>query len=162
MLFSRRELLAGAAGSSAFLSAPIGSRADAGRPVRIIENVFIPMPDGAHLAARIVLPADAAERPVGGILDYIPYRKRDWLRTRDTFWGKQLARRGFASVRVDIRGSGDSDGIMLDEYLAPEQRDALSVIAWIAKQPWCNGAVGMRGGSWGAFSALHAAASAPP
>ena len=47
-----------------------------------------------------------------------------------------------------MRGSGDSDGIMLDEYLLQEQEDALEVIAWLAAQAWCSGSVGMFGKSW--------------
>lgn len=73
-----------------------------------------------------------------------------------------FARRGYAGVRVDIRGSGDSGGILLDEYLKQEQDDALEVIAWIAAQPWCSGAVGMIGHSWGGFAALQVAARRPP
>ena len=59
---------------------------------------------------------------------------------------------GFAFVRVDIRGTGDSDGVLLGEYLQQEQDDALEVIAWLARQPWSNGSVGMRGISWGGFN----------
>ena len=69
---------------------------------------------------------------------------------------------GFASVRVDIRGSGDSDGVLSDEYSAIELSDAVEVIDWLAAQPWCNGRVGMIGISWGGFNALQVAALAPP
>ena len=65
-------------------------------------------------------------------------------------------------VRVDMRGSGESDGIMHDEYLALEQDDALEVIDWIARQPWCSGEVGMMGKSWGAYNSLQVAARRPP
>jgi putative CocE/NonD family hydrolase len=61
-----------------------------------------------------------------------------------------------------MRGSGDSDGILLDEYLEREQLDGVEVIQWIAKQPWCTGAVGMMGISWGGFNALQVAAHRPP
>jgi len=131
------------------------------RKPRIIETEWIAMPDGAKLAARIFLPEDAEQHPVGAVFEYIPYRLRDWYRLGDTFWGSRLAERGFAFVRVDIRGSGDSDGLIEGEYLQPEQRDAVDIIRWIARQPWCNGSVGMRGASWGGFSALHAAHAAP-
>lgn len=69
---------------------------------------------------------------------------------------------GFAFARVDIRGSGDSEGVLLGEYLQQEQDDALEIIAWLASQPWSTGAVGMRGISWGGFSSFQAAALAPP
>ena len=61
-----------------------------------------------------------------------------------------------------MRGNGDSDGLLTDEYLPQEQDDALEVIAWLAAQPWCTGAVGMMGNSWGGFNALQVAARRPP
>ena len=66
------------------------------------------------------------------------------------------------AIRVDMRGNGDSDGLMRDEYAQQEQDDALEVIAWIAGQPWCTGKVGMIGISWGGFNALQVAARRPP
>jgi uncharacterized protein len=129
--------------------------------VRAVENVWIPMKDGARLAARLFLPAMSNMTPTGAVLEYLPYRKRDAYRYRDDVAGPFLAKSGIALVRVDIRGTGDSDGTMIDEYLPMEQADALAVIEWIAQQPWCNGSVGMRGISYGAFTALQAAAKAP-
>ena len=96
------------------------------------------------------------------ILEYIPYRKNDGTATRDAGMHPYFAGHGYAAVRVDLRGSGDSDGILLDEYLPQEQDDALEVLAWIAGQPWCSGAVGMIGKSWGGFNALQVAARRPP
>ena len=130
--------------------------------VRVIENSWIPMSDGAHLAARIWLPTDADTIPVPAILEYIPYRKRDFTRARDEPMHHYFAGYGYAAVRVDLRGSGDSDGFLLDEYLQQEQDDALEVIRWIAQQPWCSGAVGMMGKSWGGFNSLQVAARRPP
>jgi uncharacterized protein len=141
------------------------SRIDAmtdGAQASVLENVWIPMADGAQLAARIFLPLVAQTTPVGAVLEYLPYRKRDIYRYRDEVAGPALAGGGIALVRVDIRGTGDSDGVMVDEYMPPEQADALAVIDWIARQPWCNGRVGMRGISYGAFTGLQAAAKAPP
>ncbi len=132
------------------------------RPVREIENVFIPLADGTRLAARIWLPADASADPVPAILEYIPYRKRDFMRRRDEPIHRYYAMHGYAAVRVDLRGSGDSDGVLDDEYLPREQADAVEVIAWLAAQPWCSGKVGMTGISWGGFNALQVAARRPP
>jgi hypothetical protein len=129
--------------------------------IKVVENVWIPMADGARLAARLFLPASAETRPAGAVLEYLPYRKRDGYRYRDDVAGAFLAKGGIALVRVDIRGSGDSDGSMVDEYSPVEQADALAVLDWIARQPWCNGQVGMRGISYGSFTALQAAAKAP-
>ena len=96
------------------------------------------------------------------ILEYIPYRKRDFTRARDEPMHHYFAGHGYAAVRVDLRGSGDSDGFLLDEYLQQEHDDALEVIRWIAQQSWCSGAVGMMGKSWGGFNSLQVAALRPP
>jgi uncharacterized protein len=132
------------------------------REVREIENVFIELADGCRLAARIWLPADAEADPVPGILEYVPYRKRDGTSQRDALTHPYVAGHGYACVRVDMRGNGESDGLMLDEYTEQEQDDALEVIDWIARQPWCTGAVGMIGISWGGFNGLQVAARRPP
>ncbi|TLY12294.1 MAG: peptidase S15, partial [Nitrospirae bacterium] len=86
------------------------------RKVREIENCWIPLSDGCRLAARIWLPEDAMESPVPAILEYLPYRKRDCTRGRDEPIHYYFAGQGYAAIRVDIRGSGDSDGLLLDEY----------------------------------------------
>jgi putative CocE/NonD family hydrolase len=132
------------------------------RPVREIENVFIELADGCRLAARIWLPADAEGDPVPAILEYLPYRKRDGTSQRDALTHPYVAGHGYACVRVDMRGNGESDGLMLDEYSLQEQDDALEVIGWIARQPWCIGAIGMIGISWGGFNGLQVAARRPP
>lgn len=131
-------------------------------PVRAIENVFIPMRDGAQLAARIWMAEGAEHLPVPAILEYIPYRKRDNSRGRDQLNHPYMAGHGYVSVRVDMRGSGDSDGVMTDEYRPQEHEDAEDVIAWLANQPWCDGKVGMMGISWGGFNSLQMAARQPP
>lgn len=130
--------------------------------VKVDEPVWIEVSAGIRLAGRLWLPdAPAGERfPV--VLEYIPYRTFDRYRPLDDYWGAALAARGIAFARVDIRGSGNSEGLLLDEYLASEQQDGADVIAWLARQPWCNGAVGMRGLSWGGFSTLQIAAQRPP
>lgn len=132
------------------------------RPIRKIETEWIALADGARLAATIWLPVDALERPVPAILEYLPYRRRDGTVLRDRQMHAWFAGRGYAAVRVDMRGSGDSDGILHDEYLPQEQLDAVEVIAWLAAQPWCSGTVGMIGISWGGFNGLQVAARRPP
>jgi len=127
-----------------------------------IENVWIPMSDRCRIAARIWRPKSAKTRPVPAILEYIPYRKRDFMRARDEPIHRYFAMNGYAAVRVDIRGSGDSEGILQDEYSPQEHRDALEIIDWITAQSWCSGAIGMMGISWGGFNALQVAALRPP
>jgi hypothetical protein len=131
-------------------------------PIREIENIWIPLADGIRLAARIWLPQDAEDNPVPALLEYLPYRKNDGTAVRDAVRHPYLAGHGYALVRVDLRGSGDSDGVLLDEYLKQEQDDALEVLAWIADQPWCDGNIGMFGISWGGFNSLQVAARRPP
>jgi uncharacterized protein len=132
------------------------------RRIREIEHAWIPLSDGCRLAARIWLPHDAEDDPVPAVLEYLPYRKNDGTAVRDAKRQPYLAGFGYAAVRVDMRGTGESDGILEDEYTEQEQKDALEVIAWLAEQPWCTGAVGMWGISWGGFNALQVAAHRPP
>jgi uncharacterized protein len=132
------------------------------RELHEIEHTLIPLRDGRNLAARIWLPADAHQNRVPAILEYLPYRKRTGTYERDALTHPYLAGHGYAGVRVDIRGSGESDGLLSDEYTEQEHDDALEVIEWLAAQPWCNGAVGMMGISWGGFNALQVAARRPP
>jgi putative CocE/NonD family hydrolase len=132
------------------------------KKVRHVETLWIPMSDGTKLAARAWLPEDAERHPVPAILEYIPYRRRDCTRDGDDLTHPYLAGHGYACIRLDIRGTGDSEGVILDEYLKQEQDDAVEAIAWLAQQPWCSGNVGMMGISWGGFNSLQVAARRPP
>ena len=133
-------------------------------PRKVIEfpDMAIVMPDGCRLSARVWMPEDAAQTPVPAILEHLPYRKRDGTTARDCLTHPYFAGHGYASVRVDMRGNGDSEGLMDDEYSEQELEDACDVIAWLAAQPWCSGAVGMMGISWGGFNGLQVAAKKPP
>lgn len=132
------------------------------REIEKIENIWIPMADGTRLSATIWIPKDAKENPVPALLEYIPYRKNDATALRDSLRHPYFAGHGYASIRVDIRGSGESEGILYDEYLKQEQDDALEVLDWIAAQPWYTGGVGMFGKSWGGFNSLQVAARNHP
>ena len=125
------------------------------------DTTWIELRDGRRLAARLWLP-DAAQRPAPAILEYLPYRLGDGTAERDQGNYPAWAAAGYAGVRVDIAGNGDSDGQMPDEYLEDELDSGKEVIAWIASQPWCNGAVGMIGISWGGFNGLQIAMLRPP
>lgn len=130
--------------------------------VEVIENEWITLADGCRLAARIWRPDNALDEPVPALLEFLPYRKRDFMRHRDEPMHGYFAAHGYASVRVDLRGSGDSDGLLSDEYTLQEHADGAEVIGWLAAQPWCSGKVGMFGISWGGFNALQVAALQPP
>ncbi len=125
-------------------------------------DLGIVLSDGCRLSARVWIPADAERHPVPAILEYLPYRKRDGTVERDCLTHPWFAARGYACLRVDMRGNGDSQGLMEDEYTAQELADAVEVIEWIAAQPWCSGRVGMMGISWGGFNSLQVAALRPP
>ena len=101
------------------------------------------------LAARAWLPVDAERDPVPAILGIPPYRKRDGTVWRDQVLHPYVARHGYAVVRLDMRGTGDSEGLIFDEYTMEEQDDGLAALAGIASQPWCSGRTGMIGISWG-------------
>jgi hypothetical protein len=175
MRLSRRRLLLGTAASAslAALDARLGvagerSKSAGGwslpskRPIRVIENQWIPMRDGVRLAARLWIPEGAGAHPVPVVWEYLPYRLWDDMRWRDDATAQNLAPYGIAFVRVDVRGTGNSEGVMVDEYGVPELTDGVQVIAWLARQSWSNGSVGMRGISWGGINSLQIAAMRPP
>ncbi len=139
----------------------------------ITRQAVIPMPDGVGLAATLYLPDgagaddagadDAGTAAVPALLEYLPYRKDDAMLARDSALYADMTARGYAGARVDIRGTGRSGGeLPAGEYTEAEQRDAETVIAWLAAQPWCTGTVGMWGISWGGFNAIQVALRQPP
>ncbi len=134
--------------------------------VKIVQ-AWIPMKDGIRLAVNLYMP-NAPVQPTtpdaehGGkfpaILEYLPYRKDDWTLARDWQLHSYFVKRGYVTARVDIRGTGASEGNPPDrEYSDQEQQDGLEVIDWLSKQQWSNGNVGMMGISWGGFNAIQLA-----
>ena len=128
--------------------------------MREIENLWIPLKDGRKVAARVWLPDSSAPAPA--VFEWLPYRKRDGTAVRDEVTYPFLAARGFAGVRADIPGNGDSDGLMADEYAPDEIAVGREVAEWIAAQEWCDGKVGMIGISWGGFNGLQVGMTRPP
>lgn len=142
---------------------PKDSQSDGGAsPIRLVDNQWIPLRDGAQLAARIWMPALNDNEALPAVLEFLPYRKRNGTSKRDEVTYPAFAAAGIVGVRVDIRGSGESDGVIDGEYTVRELSDAVEVIEWIASQSWSNGNVGMMGISWGGFNALQVAALKPP
>ncbi len=140
----------------------MATSAPAPHAVRTVDDVRIPLRDGITLSARLWLPEDPAALPVPAVLEAQPYRKGDVTALDDSRRHPYVAARGYACLRLDLRGAGDSEGLPLDEYDPQEQEDLLDVIAWIAEQEWCTGAVGMTGISWSGFNGLQLAARRPP
>jgi hypothetical protein len=129
----------------------------------VVRQDRIPMPDGVQLAVTLYLPPDGGAAPVPALLEYLPYRKDDSMFVRDYELYAYMSQHGYAGARVDIRGTGTSDGeLPAGEYTEQEQRDAETVIEWLAAQQWCSGSVGMWGISWGGFNAIQVAQRRPP
>ncbi len=122
--------------------------------VKCFHDIRIPMSDGVTLSAAGWLPGGDGKFPC--IIDMIPYRWRDQISKRDKAMFEPLAARGFACLRLDVRGAGESGGILDDEYTERQIQDTLDAIDWVIKQPWSNGNTGVMGNSWGGFSALGA------
>ncbi|KAL9954974.1 hypothetical protein ACROYT_G042565 [Oculina patagonica] len=128
------------------------------------------MRDGTKLAAKLWIPELVNNRtdksPEGAkypaILEMLPYRRGDYTAQRDEKTHSYFCSHGYVCVRVDMRGSGDSEGFYYDEYEKQEQDDCCDVISWISQQDWCTGNVGMYGKSWGGFNGLQLAARRPP
>jgi predicted acyl esterase len=173
--FAEKTSLSGLLRSSAalwlLLLATLGAAAQAVPPVYATMKkvqTTIPMKDGVRLAVNLYMPDGAPQGATADdkfpvILEYLPYRKDDWSIARD--WGlhSYFVRRGYITARVDIRGTGTSEGNPPDrEYSDQEQQDGLEVIDWLSKQPWSTGNVGMMGISWGGFNAIQMARLHPP
>ncbi|MEW2387323.1 CocE/NonD family hydrolase [Streptomyces venezuelae] len=123
------------------------------------EDFRVPLADGTTLYARVWRPV--TDEPVPVLLEYLPYRLSDWTAPRDWQRHPWYAGHGYASVRVDVRGHGNSEGLPTDEYSAQELADGVEVVNWLAAQEWSTGKVGMFGISWGGFNSLQIAALAP-
>jgi putative CocE/NonD family hydrolase len=127
-----------------------------------IRQVWIPMPDGVRLAADIYLPEDSDDKELPVLLEYLPYRK-DESRQRNFELYSYFIKSGYAVARVDIRGTGNSEGRTIPyEYSDIELNDGEQVIAWLAEQPWSSGNLGMFGISWGGFNSIQMTLRNPP
>ncbi len=136
-----------------------------GHGVEVRWDVRVPVRDGLELSANLWLPVPRAGAPderFPAILEMIPYGKDNWRRNADVARGEWLAARGFALCRLDVRGTGSSPGVALDEYTEDETRDGYDAVEWLAAQPWCTGSVGMWGISYGGFTSIQVAKLRPP
>ncbi len=132
-------------------------------PVQTHYNVRIPARDGVELSANLWLPVPRHPgETFPAVVEMIPYRKDDYRYLADHQRMTYLAQRGFAGCRLDIRGTGSSQGLARDEYTPEETWDGYDAVEWLAAQPWCNGNVGMWGKSYGGFTAIQVAMLQPP
>jgi putative CocE/NonD family hydrolase len=129
-----------------------------------IEQDWLRMRDGVRLSVTYYRPvprADGEKFPV--LLEMLPYRKDDFFRARDYSLYTYFVRHGYVMAKVDIRGTGSSEGHIPDrEYSVEELEDAVETIRTLSRQPWSNGRVGMWGISWSGFNALQVAMRRPP
>lgn len=131
--------------------------------VQVIAHCWVPLHDGIRLSAKLWVPQVRTPRekfPV--ILEAIPYRKDDICLEDDSVRMSYFAGNGYICARLDLRGSGDSEGVLTDEYSEQEQEDICEVIQWLANLDQSNGNVGMTGISWSGFNSLQVAAKCPP
>ena len=118
------------------------------------------MSDGIRLAATLYLPDTTTPQPV--VVEALPYRKDDVTAYDNPEYRRLRDEGGYAVCRIDLRGTGSSEGIAVDEYPAQEQKDLCEAIAWLAREPWCNGRVGMYGTSYSGFNSIQIAMQRPP
>src|SRR5918992_3961323 len=124
------------------------------------QRAWIELSDGVRLAATLYRPEAQGPWPV--ILEGLPYRKDDVTRYHAPEYRRLCAEGDYLVARVDLRGTGSSEGIATDEYPPQEQKDLCEVIAWLAEQEWSTGAVGMYGVSYGGFNSIQVAMERPP
>ena len=123
------------------------------------QHVFISMRDGVRLAASLYVPD--GDGPWPAVLEALPYRKDDVTSSYRPEY-ERLAAAGYVVCRVDLRGTGSSEGIAEDEYPAVERTDMMTVIDWLATQDWSTGNVGMYGTSYSGFNSIQLAMERPP
>ena len=134
--------------------------ADLGLEVR--SDVRVTARDGVELSVNLFLPRALGDGRVPAILNTDPYRKDDWSSGWDLALAAHLAKHGYAYARLDVRGTGSSGGVPMDEYTVEETNDGHDVVEWLAAQPWCTGSIGMWGLSYGGFTSIQVAATRPP
>ncbi|HKX57359.1 MAG TPA: CocE/NonD family hydrolase, partial [Xanthomonadales bacterium] len=121
------------------------------------------MPDGIRLAADLFMPTGATpDQKFPVLLEYLPYRKNEGL-DRNSRMNAYFVERGYVVARVDIRGTGNSEGKLVPyEYSDQEWADGDAILSWLAAQPWSTGKVAMFGISWGGFNAIQMAGRGHP
>ena len=124
-------------------------------------RLSITVRDGTRLAADIYEPTSVSGQ-VPAVLEALPYRKDDLTASSHSNDYIRLADEGgFVVCRLDLRGTGSSAGLAVDEYPLSEIDDLADVIDWLATQSWSNGRVGMFGYSYSGFNSLQVACTRP-
>ena len=125
---------------------------------------YITMPDTVQLAVDYYTPIPKASNPnekFPMVVEFLPYRKDDSFATRDYPLYSYFAKRGILGVRIDIRGTGSSQGVCpTREYSDQELQDIIDGIQILSANSTCNGNVGMLGKSWSAINGIATAIQA--
>jgi len=129
------------------------------------EHVYVAMRDGIRLCIDIYKPKMAGRYPV--LLSLSPYSKD--IQQQPPHWSHAIesgatgfyVAHGYVHVIAQGRGAGRSQG-QWRWFDKKERTDGYDLIEWIARQPWCNGKVGMIGDSYWSWSQYFAAAAQPP
>jgi putative CocE/NonD family hydrolase len=124
------------------------------QPIVKLLHVAVPMRDGVRLYANVFLPSERAHVPA--ILVRTPYGKGEGLSPNY----QALLDHGFAVMVEDVRGRYESEGEF--EPLTQEPADGDDTLNWMARQPWCDGKIGMTGGSYLGIVQWKAALRANP
>ena len=137
----------------------------------IRQSQYVAMRDGVKLAIDIVRPAidgKAVDKPLPLVWTHDRYHRAGEREGKiysevDINPGMQLLiRHGYIVAAVDVRGGGASFGRYMGTFSPEETRDAYELTEWFAAQPWCDGNIGMYGGSYLGITQLMAASEAPP
>ena len=141
----------------------MGCQSDQPKGFTAIREISIPMPDGVKLAADLYLPDDFEEgRQYPIIMEYLPYRKDEQRASRYGVF-HYFVQKGYIVARVDIRGTGRSEGqIVPYEYSEQELDDGEVVLDHLSHLEFSNGKLAVFGISWGGFNALQLAMRKPP
>lgn len=130
------------------------------------EHIMVPMRDGVQIACKIYrpdadgrFPALFAASPYQYETDSIPHSPLFlWREVGPVEW---YVSHGYVYVHMDVRGSGNSEGIYT--FLsADEQQDYYETIEWVARQPWSDGKVGGIGQSYYAWAQWFMGIVNPP
>ncbi|MEO5754389.1 MAG: CocE/NonD family hydrolase [Chthoniobacterales bacterium] len=125
----------------------------------VLLGVKIPMRDAVELNATLYLPRNTGEtgRPVPApvVCTLTPYLS-DGYHER----GAYFASHGYVFALIDVRGRGNSEGYF--EAYVHDAEDGFDTVEWLAAQPFCDGHVGMWGGSYAGFNQWATAKERPP
>lgn len=120
------------------------------------QEVFATMRDGVKLSGNLYLPA--GKGPFACIVTRTPYGKDEMF--KDPRGAEGYTKAGYAYLVQDVRGKGNSQGFY--SAFVNDRDDGFDTIEWMAKQSWCNGNVGITGGSAMGITGNLAAVSNPP